>query len=93
MRSLQNINSWIFLPPAVEFAISEDGREYETVATVVTDVSPRDAEVVIKEFAARFDSRRARFVRVLARSLGTVPDWHYGAGGKVWLFADEIVVE
>ena len=46
---------------------------------------PRDAAVVIKEFAARFDGRRARFVRVLARSLGTVPDWHYGAGGKVWL--------
>ncbi len=93
MRSLQNINSWIFLPTAVEFAVSEDGRDYEIVATVANDVSPRDAAVVIKEFAARFDSRRARFVRVLARSLGAVPDWHYGAGGKAWLFADEIVVE
>ncbi len=93
VRCLQNINSWIFLPAAVEFAVSEDGREFVTVATVANDVPPRDAEIVIKEFAARFDSRRARFVRVLARSLGAVPDWHYGAGGKAWLFADEIVVE
>jgi hexosaminidase len=93
MRSLQNINSWIFLPTTVEFAVSEDGKEYETVAAVANDVSPRDAEVVIKEFTARLDGRRARFVRVLARSLGAVPDWHYGAGGKAWLFADEIVVE
>ena len=93
VRSLQNINSWIFLPVEVEFAVSADGETYVTVAKIANDVSPHDAGTVIKEFAARFEARPARFVRVLARSLGTVPDWHYGAGGKAWLFADEIVVE
>ncbi len=92
-RGLQNINSWIFLPAAVEFAVSGDGREFETVATVANDVPQREAAVKVKAFAARFEPRRVRFVRVLARSIGTVPDWHYGAGGKAWLFADEIVVE
>lgn len=92
-RGLQNINSWIFLPTAVEFAVSEDGREFETVATVANDVPEREAAVTVKAFAARFEPRRVRFVRVLARSVGTVPDWHYGAGGKAWLFTDEIVVE
>ena len=90
---LQNINSWIFLPASVEFAVSEDGREFETVATVENDVPPREAAVTVKTFAARFEPRRVRFVRVLARSVATLPDWHYGAGGKAWLFADEIVVE
>jgi len=23
---------------------------------------------------------------------GTCPDWHKGAGGKAWIFADEIIV-
>jgi hypothetical protein len=32
-------------------------------------------------------------VRVVAKTIGAVPDWHFGAGGKARLFADEIVVE
>jgi hexosaminidase len=93
VRCLQNINSWIFLPASVEFAVSSDGRTFETMAEVKNDVSPRLAETVIKEFDAAFGARQARYVRVRAKTIGAVPDWHYGAGGKSWLFADEIVVE
>jgi hexosaminidase len=93
VRFLQNINSWIFLPASVEFGVSADGRDFETVAVIANDVSPRLADVVIKEFAASFGSRRARYVRVRAKAIGPVPEWHYGAGGLAWLFADEIVVE
>lgn len=93
VRFLQNINAWIFLPTAVEFAVSADGWEFETVAQVANDVSPRLAEVTIKEFAAALGPRRTRFVRVLARAVGAVPAWHHGAGGKAWLFADEIVLD
>jgi hexosaminidase len=63
------------------------------VARAANDVSPRPAEVVIKEFTASLEARRTRFVRVPARSIGPVPDWHSGAGGKGWLFVDEIVVD
>ncbi|MEN6559929.1 MAG: family 20 glycosylhydrolase [Acidobacteriota bacterium] len=93
LRALQNINSWIFLPAAVEFAVSADGKTYEIVGEVANDISPRLAEPTIKEFAARFEKRPVRRVRVRARSIGAVPGWHYGAGGKSWIFADEIVVE
>jgi hypothetical protein len=37
--------------------------------------------------------KEARFVRIKARNVGICPDWHPGAGGKAWLFVDEIVVE
>ena len=93
VRCLQNINAWIFLPSSVEYAVSMDGRDFETVATVVNDISPQLADIVVKEFSAGIAPRRARFVRVRARSLGAVPDWHFGKGGKAWLFADEVVVE
>ena len=93
VRFLQNINSWIFLPATVEFAVSADGRAYEIVGEIKNDVSPRLADTVIKEFDAPFEARRVRYVRVRARTIGAVPDWHFGAGGKPWLFADEIVVE
>ncbi|HOW85196.1 MAG TPA: family 20 glycosylhydrolase [Candidatus Aminicenantes bacterium] len=93
VRCLQNINSWIFLPASVELSVSTDGRSYETVGRVGNDLSPRLGQAVIKEFGVGFAARSARFVRVFARSIGAVPDWHYGAGGKSWIFADEIVVE
>lgn len=92
-RFLQNINAWIFLPPTVEFLVSVNGRDFLKVAEVRNDVSPRTADIVIKEFGASFEPRRVRYVRVRARTIGAVPDWHFGAGGKAWLFADEIVVE
>jgi hexosaminidase len=93
VRCLQNINAWIFLPASIEYAVSVDGQEFETVATVGNDVSPRLADILIKEFASSFTARRARFVRVRAKSLGAVPDWHFGKGGQAWIFADEIVVD
>ncbi|HDT12722.1 MAG TPA: beta-N-acetylhexosaminidase [Candidatus Aminicenantes bacterium] len=93
VKFLQNINAWIFPPAGVEFAVSKDGGTFEVVAEVANDVSPRLAEAVIREFSASFDVREARFVRVRARNIGAVPGWHDGAGGRAWLFADEIVVE
>jgi len=35
----------------------------------------------------------ARYVRIEAENVGICPDWHPGAGGKTWIFVDEIVVE
>ncbi|MCK7477155.1 MAG: hypothetical protein M0C28_06325 [Candidatus Moduliflexus flocculans] len=69
-------------------------KTYETVAKVANDVSPqRGRDGRSRNSRPSFEARPARFVRVLASSVGTVPDWHYGAGGKAWLFADEIIVE
>ncbi|MCK7520336.1 MAG: hypothetical protein MZV64_22965 [Ignavibacteriales bacterium] len=92
--ALQNINSWIFLP-TIGRVRGLRGRK-----GIRNGGHGRE-----RRFAARtprWSSRNSppgstaagpEFVRVLAQSLGAVPDWHYGAGGKAWLFADEIVVE
>jgi len=34
-----------------------------------------------------------RYVRLTARNIGRCPSWHPGAGGKAWIFVDEILVE
>ena len=46
----------------------------------------------IKPFATRFDVK-ARFVRIWAKNIGLCPAWHPVAGGKAWVFVDEVVVE
>jgi len=90
---LQNANSWIFLPVTVEFALSDDGRDYRVLATLESGTSLPTTEPFLKEFGAKTGHVKARFVRVRAKNIGVCPPGHPGAGGKAWLFVDEIVVE
>jgi hypothetical protein len=89
---LRNIRSWIFLPVQVEIAVSLDGNTFTTVGTHVSSPAVEDEPAGIEGVGFRFDPVRARFVRIRAMSQGTCPDWHSGAGGKAWLFVDEVVV-
>ena len=90
---LQNVGSWIFLPQAVTYALSQDGKTFTEVAKINNDVSARASEPQTKDFTASISPTQARFVKVVAQSLGVCPQWHAGAGAKCWIFVDEIVVE
>jgi hexosaminidase len=35
----------------------------------------------------------ARYIKVIAKNYGMIPDGKPGAGNKAWLFADEIQVD
>jgi len=91
LRCLQDNNSWIFFPTTVSFEYSQDGRVYSQPVEVAYEVSPKDSRALIKEFISG-KNIEARFVRIRARNLGVCPPWHKGAGGKAWLFADEISI-
>ena len=91
VRFLRNQRERIFHPVEVEVSVSVDGRTYEPVyreGGEATDVPP----VRVRRFAVELPHREARYVRVVARNVGSVPSWHPQAGGKAWLFADEIEI-
>lgn len=92
LSCLQDNNSWIFFPTHVEFSFSSDSVSWSPPAAVMNGVSPKETAVEIREFTAAAGSVAARYVRVRAANLGVCPGWHRGAGGKAWLFADEILV-
>ena len=92
VRFLQQVSVGIFLPTTVEVALSPDGRNFEPPVTLKPDVPEREAGPLIKTLTAELDQRPARFVRVRARNLGTIPDWHTARREKAWLFVDEILV-
>ena len=91
-RFLLNSPSWIFLPASVDISLSTDNENYETSKTVVNDVNQKSTDVILKDFSANFETRKARYIKIEANSLKTCPDWHPGAGAPVWMFVDEIVV-
>ena len=90
---LENQPAWIFPPREVEFAVSEDGSVYNVLDTLRLERDSFDRVPHAEDVAIAVPAPvQARFVRVTARSFGVCPAWHPGAGGKAWLFADEIVI-
>jgi len=91
-RYLQDWNSWIWLPLSVDYAVSTDGAAFTPVASVPDTVSDMTAGAFARDFTATVQRVEARYVKVSAKSRLTCPDWHIGAGGKSWLFVDEVEV-
>ncbi len=89
---LQDIQSWIWFPTEVEYAVSEDGTSFEIVATIHNDFPDDRYGAFVREFSADVEVS-ARFIRVRAKNYAECPPWHPGAGGKTWIFVDEITIE
>jgi hexosaminidase len=90
---LQHYRDWIFLPTAVKFEISIDGKNFTEVANISNDISVNTLALTIKDFTAKFASTTARYVRVTAFTLEACPKGHPGEGKPAWIFADELIVE
>jgi predicted alpha-1,2-mannosidase len=90
---IQEEGSWIFLPSAVEIALSRDGVSFETAATLAHDIPLELEGSITREFSAEDLRGRARYVRVTAKNIGDCPAWHPGVGHPAWLFADEIEID
>ena len=89
---LQDARPWIWMPKYVEFWTSEDGQNFTLSTTVKNDVSENQMEVVIKDFEAKVNLS-TRYVKIFAKNLGAIPQWHPGAGYPAYIFIDEITIE
>jgi len=85
--------SWVFLPSKVTVSLSNDNVNYTEIKEVVNDVNQKSSENILKDYTADFGSTKARYIKVHADNIKTIPDWHPAAGNKCWIFIDEIVVE
>lgn len=94
----QGIGAWIFLPAIVEFYISADGKAFTKLGEVVNTEPVTREETFYKDFRWQAADKSnpeniGRFIKVVAKNLGTCPPGHPGSGKKSWLFVDEIAVE
>ena len=90
----QDARSWIWMPREVEFYLSVDGENFTLLRRMENGVDPQDYEVQIQDFEAACPAgTQARYVKLRASQLGTIPEWHPGAGGQSFIFIDEIWAE
>ena len=85
----QDARSWIWMPREVLFEVSDDGQRYTTVEKVSTTVPEDDMTVRIWDCEVPVQCS-ARYIRVSASNIGTIPEWHPGAGYQGFVFIDEI---
>jgi predicted alpha-1,2-mannosidase len=89
---LQEAYSWIWMPREVEYFVSDDGKNFRSVGKVKNEI-PEDADgAFIQEMAVR-PRTNARYVKMVAKTIGICPEGHVGAGQKAWIFCDELVIE
>ena len=89
---IQDVGSWIMFPKYVEYYTSNDGVNFKKIATVNHNVADNDYRQQIYNFRCEPSNCKARYVKVFAKYYGTLPEWHWGAGGETHLFVDEIEI-
>jgi len=89
---LENQGDWIFAPVSVECSVSSDGKNFIRVAHENIQIVQKGTNL-INEIVLDFPAQPARYVKIKVENLGKCPAWHKGAGGKAWLFVDEITVD
>lgn len=90
---LQDIRSWIWMPTKVEFYTSMDGENFNLAGTVENKVDPKDYTIQTQDLVLNLEEAiEAKYVKVIAYNFGIIPSWHLGAGGKTFIFIDEILI-
>ncbi|MBC8172511.1 MAG: glycoside hydrolase family 92 protein [Chitinophagales bacterium] len=89
---LQDIKSWIWMPVKMDVWVSSDGINYSYVDSASHTIPAESNELGIKDLVAGFSETSARYIKVKAYNVGTIPKWHPGAGEKAWIFCDEVIV-
>lgn len=85
--------SRIFLPVKLAVAVSEDGVNYTEVASQEYEEESKDApDDKITEYSFSFPETSARYIKVTGTPVDVLPEWHYNAGARVYIYFDEIIV-
>jgi hypothetical protein len=88
---LQDSRSWILLPKEVEYFISNDGINFKSVGKMNHNLAWNTEETFAKNFVYQLPKKvKARYIKVVAKNFGVLPQGHQGAGGDAFIFIDEM---
>jgi hypothetical protein len=93
-RFLQDQRSWILMPTKVEYYISDDNVNFTYFGSINNTLDPKIEENTILNFTSNeTKGKKARYVKVIAKNFGKLPEWHQGFGGDAFIFVDEITIK
>jgi len=89
---LQQVSPGICLPKNVESSLSSDGENFSKLERITNNLPLKTQGPLIQTFSCEELNEKARYVKVHAENIQTIPDWHQAKGERAWLFVDEIMV-
>ncbi len=91
VHTLHQKESWIWRPAAVEIFSSPDGKNFTSIG--LTDGFEKKENNTGNMTVNLISTANTRYIKVLAKNRGPIPDNEPGDGNPAWLFVDEIEVE
>jgi hypothetical protein len=90
---LRNIGSYIFPPTRIEVWGGANEKSLKLLKVITPEVPTKDLPGAVNlVYEAGFEPQQLSCIKVIAKPLAKIPDWHGGKGGKGWLFIDELIV-
>ena len=92
-RFFQNIYDWIMSPNTVEIYTSKNGQDYSLFKTLKIDVDYHSSSAGIYTVQSEDLNLKSRYVKVVIRNGGVLPEWHQAKGQPSYIFCDEIIMQ
>ena len=86
-------NSGIFLPPVVSVYASLDNQRFELVGEKANTAGNVRGEPYLQKVTIPMKEKTVRYIRVVAKAFGSIPEGYLFKGSTSWLFTDEVLVQ
>lgn len=92
---LQDQRSWIFFPTEVTCYVAPENFFSKNIPVQVIAAEVPSSEIEIKTIRFNTKGQSSRYIKIVAKNLGDLPNWHLGSPykGKAWIFIDEIIIK
>ncbi len=92
---LQDQRSWIFFPSEVECWVAPGKTFYKNLPKQIIKAEKPSENAEIKTITFNMNGYSSRYIKIKAKNIGDLPNWHLGApsNGKAWIFVDEIEIK
>lgn len=92
LGALVEQGEYIFGPMGIRVLVSDNGKEFSEVASVDIASDDENSPRGVQTYKVEFPETSARYLRVVAKTVDCIPDWHGARGENGFLFIDEIEV-
>ena len=94
LNCLQDSRSWILFPTTVLFYGSLDNKEFALIGSAQNIIKPDEQANQIQKFEKKLDVKLSfKYIKIVAKNFGKLPDWHQGKGGDAFIFVDELEIK
>jgi predicted alpha-1,2-mannosidase len=94
LNCLQDSRSWILMPTQINFYTSNDNKKFTLIDSIENFITPDNEDVQVKKYEKQLPkSVNARYIKIIAKNYGKLPEWHQGKGDNAFIFVDEIEIK